>query len=247
MNTPNKSRSFLSGEFHLTRIVVLACAILAGCASTKVTNREVMVTEQIAKPANILVYDFAATADDIPDYSELSTQPFDPSGKPTPEQAELGRKLGTTIAQELAQEIVKMGLPAQRVPLAAVPNEGDLLIRGYLVSVDEGSTTKRVALGFGYGSSELKTVVEGFQMTASGPRKLGTGSLDSGGAKSPGGALGAGMLLLTRNPLGLIVSSGVNVYGETTGEATVEGRAKQTAKEIANQLKVRFEQQGWIK
>ncbi len=55
------------------------------------------------------------------------------------------------------------------------------------------------------------------------------------------------MLLLTRNPLGLIVSSGVDIYGETSGEATVEGRAKQTAREIPNQLKVRFEQQGWAR
>jgi hypothetical protein len=81
----------------------------------------------------------------------------------------------------------------------------------------------------------LKTVAEGFQMTASGPRKLGTGTLDAGGAKNPGGALGVGMLLLTGTPLGLVVSTGANIYGETTGEATVEGRAKQTAKEIADQ------------
>jgi hypothetical protein len=48
---------------------------------------------------------------------------------------------------------------------------------------------KRVTLGFGSGASELKTLVEGYQMTASGPRKLGQGAIDAGGGKIPGGAL----------------------------------------------------------
>ena len=38
----------------------------------------------------------------------------------------------------------------------------------------------------------------------------------------------------------------MKAYGEESGSSTVEGRAKQTAKEIANELKKRFEQQGWI-
>jgi hypothetical protein len=48
------------------------------------------------------------------------------------------------------------------------------------------------------------------------------------------------------NPLGLIVSGGVNLYGEESGRSTIEGRAKQTVKEITDQLKLRFEQQGWV-
>jgi hypothetical protein len=36
------------------------------------------------------------------------------------------------------------------------------------------------------------------------------------------------------------------VYGEESGKSTVEGRAKQTAKEIADVLKKRFKQEGWI-
>jgi hypothetical protein len=38
----------------------------------------------------------------------------------------------------------------------------------------------------------------------------------------------------------------VKVYGEESGSSTVEGRAKQTAQEIAEVLKQRFQQQGWI-
>lgn len=54
------------------------------------------------------------------------------------------------------------------------------------------------------------------------------------------------MLVATGNPVGLVVQSGLKATGELTGYSTIEGRAKQTAKEIGEQLKVRFTQLGWI-
>jgi len=52
--------------------------------------------------------------------------------------------------------------------------------------------------------------------------------------------------LASGNPVGLIVSSEVKGYGEASGKSTVEGRAQQTAKEIAAHLKTRFAEEGWI-
>ena len=83
-------------------------------------------------------------------------------------------------------------------------------------------------------------------MTAQGLRRLGFGTLDSGGGKSPGAAVGAVTFAATANPAGLIVSSGMKAYGEMSGSSKVEGRAKQTAKEIADVLEKRFREQGWI-
>ena len=48
------------------------------------------------------------------------------------------------------------------------------------------------------------------------------------------------------NPAGLIVSTGMKVYGEESGKSKLTGRAKATAKEIADQLRPRFREQGWI-
>ncbi len=84
-------------------------------------------------------------------------------------------------------------------------------------------------------------------MTAHGLRKLGSGTTDSGGSKSPGGVVGLAALVAKGNPAELIVETGVKVYGEKTGSSKVEGRAKQTAEEIAEVLKKRFQEQGWIK
>ncbi len=113
------------------------------------------------------------------------------------------------------------------------------MIRGNLLSIDEGSATKRVAIGFGSGASN-------FQMTAQGLRKLGSGTLESGGGKTPGGALGVAAFIATANPVGLIVGLGMKAYGEFSGSAKIEGRAKETAKEIAKMIKPKFQEQGWI-
>ena len=62
----------------------------------------------------------------------------------------------------------------------------------------------------------------------------------------PGADLGVVSLIATHNPAGLIISSGVKIYDEESGSATIKGRVKGTVKEIADALKLRFEEQGWI-
>ncbi len=223
-----------------------ATILLTGCASTKVSDREQLVTGLVPKPAHILVYNFVATPAEVPADSVLAGEPNLDTSPQTPEQVEEGKKLGAQIAAELVEQIRAMGMPAEQASAGAKAQLNDLVIRGYLLSIKEGSVAKRVAIGFGSGKSELRTLVEGYQETAQGLRKLGSGTVDAGGNKTPGAALGLATFLATANPAGLIVSSGAKAYGEASGSATVEGRAKSTAKEIADVLKQRFQEQGWI-
>jgi hypothetical protein len=217
---------------------------LAGCASTTVTNRQQFVAERLPRPQNIFVYDFAATPADVPRNSALAGE-FD-SMYQTPEQIATGRRLGAEIAAKLVDRISAMGLPAVRAYNVMKLRPNDIVIRGYLLSVNEGSASRRFVIGFGSGASELQVAVEGFQETPRGLRKLGSGTVTSKGGKLPGEATGLGVALATGNPIGLIVSTGAKLYGETSGRNTVEGRADQIANEIADRLKIRFEQQGWI-
>jgi hypothetical protein len=225
---------------------LLAVITVAGCASTKVASRQQLVTGRLPRPAHIWVSDFAATPSDVPADSALAGQYAAPAAPQTAEQLAMGRQLGAAIAAQLVEQIRGMGMPAERAAIGTQPQINDIVIRGYLLSIEEGSAAKRVAIGFGAGGSELRTAVEGYQMTAQGLRKLGSGTLDSGGSKTPGAALGTATFIATANPAGLIVSSGMKVYGEASGSSKVEGRAKDTAKEIAAVLKKRFQEQGWI-
>jgi len=234
---------------HAAIVVAGLCMLVlaTGCASTKVTQQTGGTSERLPKPGQIWVYDFVASAADVPADSLLADEFNVEASDQTSEQAALGRELGASIASELVTEIREMEMPATRAGAGTMPTVDDLVIRGYLVSIDPGSAAKRVAVGLGSGASDLRTVVEGFQVTPTGTlRKLGSGTVDSSGGKAPGGLLGVAAFAATANPAGLIVSSGLKAYGEASGSAKVEGRAKATAQEIAAVLKQRFEAQGWI-
>ena len=233
---------------YFTRIAfcVLALVVAAGCASTETSNQQRLVTGKIPRPHHIWVYDFAATPAEVPAESALAGQHDEHATPQTAEQIATGRKVGEAIATQLVEQILDMGMLAKRASAGTEPQINDLVIRGYLISVDEGNATKRVAIGFGSGASELSVAVEGFQMTAQGLRKLGSGNVGAGGGKSPGAALGVVGLIATANPAGLIVGTGAKAYGEYSGSSKIEGRAKATAKEIADVLKKRFQEEGWI-
>jgi Domain of unknown function (DUF4410) len=226
---------------------LLALVVLAGCASTNVTERQSNIgNEKLARPDRIIVYDFAATPADIPAGSAIAGQVAQPTTQQTPEQIETGRKLGAQIAKELVAKIQDMGLPAVLASGQPAPRVNDIVIKGYLVSVEEGSAGKRILIGFGSGNAELKTMVEGFQMTDHGLRQLGSGELDSGGSKTPGMLVPLAVVAATANPIGLVVGGAVKLYGQESGSDTIAGSAKRTADATAKQLQGAFEKQGWI-
>jgi hypothetical protein len=103
-----------------------------------------------------------------------------------------------------------------------------------------------MAIGFGSGASQLSVAAEGYQMTAQGLRKLGSGTMEAGGSKGPGAAVPLAVALATANPVGLIVGGGIKAYGEMSGKSKIEGRAKDAAKAIVEEMKPRLRQQGWI-
>jgi hypothetical protein len=225
---------------------LFAMAVAAGCASTEITSRHELVTGKLPRPAHIWVYDFVATPADLPPDSALVGQYAEHTTPQTAEQIATGRKVGAEIATKLVDDVRAMGMPAERGVTGTTPQIDDVVIRGYLLAINQGSADKRVLIGFGSGASDLRVAAEGFQMTAHGLRKLGYGTENAGGSKTPGMALGAATLLATHNPIGLIVSGGMKIYGEESGKSTIEGRADQAAKEIADVLKQRFQEQGWI-
>ena len=225
---------------------LFALVILAGCASTKVTTREPYTGESLARPDRIIVSDFVATPAEVPADSVVAAQSAGASTPQTAEEIQIGRKLGTEVAKELVADLQGMGLPAVQAEGQPPPRVGDIVIKGYLVSVDEGSARKRMLVGFGSGAAELKAAVEVYQMTAQGLRRLGAGSTDSAGGKGPGMLAPLAVFAATANPLGLIIGGAVKLHEMKTGSDTINGAAKRTADEIAAQLRVAAQKQGWI-
>lgn len=222
----------------------LILVALAGCASSRVTSYQAY-EGRIARPDRIIVHDVAATPGELrPNVAiagEGAASP--PLG---PEQRALARKLGAEIAANLVRELQTMGLPAVRAEGQPAARDGDGLVVGYFTTMDAGSATERIALGFGAGGAELKTVIKGYLQTANGLRPLGSGEVEAASGKMPGGAVPLVVAVATANPVGLLVAGAAKTYGEVSGSEMIEGAAKRTAHEIATKIQATAEKQGWI-
>jgi hypothetical protein len=227
--------------------IFFALAVLSGCASTNVTQQTPTVSPGLARPNQIWIYDFIADPARLPADASIGPGLSAPTTPLTAEELETGRRLGAIIAKQLVTNIQAMGLSAVQAGPGAAPQVGDGVLRGYLVSVHAGSGVTRFVIGFNAGSSEIDTVVEGYEMTAQGLRPVGSGTLSSSGSKTPGIIAPAAVALATANPIGLIVVGATKIVGEVSGSNTPEGRAKATADAIAEQLRITFRARGWIK
>jgi hypothetical protein len=243
-------RSITAMKSHAKAIgLLVGLAMLTGCASTTVNQQTPMTDPGLARPNQIWVYDFVAASSDMPSDSSLAGQVGAPSTPPTPQEGEIGREYGAMIAQQLVKDIQAMGMPAIEASPGSSPQVGDAVIRGYIVSTEgggAGNMVKRMVIGFGSGTAEMDTMVEGYAVTPRGLRKLGSGTLTSAGNKSPGLIVPAAVAIAAANPVGLIVIGGAKIYGAASGRTGLEGRAKSTADEIAAQLRIRFQDRGWI-
>jgi hypothetical protein len=146
----------LHGSGSRSGIALLAVVLLlGGCASIKVSNRDEYQGEKLARPDRIYVHDFAATLEDLPAWSEVARSSLAQNSTASPEEVEAGRELGVAMTNALVARIAKMGLSAERASDQSVPHPGDIVIVGYLTSIDEGSGFKRVVVGFGSGAAEI--------------------------------------------------------------------------------------------
>jgi hypothetical protein len=108
---------------------LLAVVVAAGCASTEVTRHKPYQGETLARPDRIIVHDFTGNPADVPPESPFAAQ-LAGTIPPTPEQRELGRKLGAQIARQLVADLQGMGLPAVPAAGQPAPRVDDIVLRG---------------------------------------------------------------------------------------------------------------------
>jgi hypothetical protein len=94
---------------------LFALLLVAGCASTKVTERQVYTGEKLARPDRFIVYDFAASPANVHAESALPSETAAAATPQTAQDVEVGRKLGAEVAKQLVADLQGMGLPAVRL------------------------------------------------------------------------------------------------------------------------------------
>jgi hypothetical protein len=217
----------------------LALLLVAGCASSP----GFLGDEELARPGRIIVYDFAASPADLPSDSAVIRHYEEAITPQTAEDVELGQRLGERLAAQLVSDLRAMGLPVERAGSGLPPHPGDLVVRGEIVSIDEGSRTQRMLIGFGAGTASLQTLVEVYQVTATGLRPLGSHEVEAGGGRVPGIlvplSFGAGA--------GGAALAGAGVGKQVLSPSSIERAADQAADQISTTLAAEFQRLGWIR
>ena len=226
---------------------IFTALLVVGCAGADVSNQQSNVaTDAIARPELVIVYDFASTHAGIPPDSALAGLYRERTTPQTPEEIALGRSLGAKVSARLVEELNKNGIVATAAATGPVPLPGDAVIRGEFVSIDKGGRGKRMLIGFGAGSNELHTLVEGYVVTTGGLVPLGSAQIEASGGKTPGMLVPLAVGVATGSVARSLVISGTANVLQELGPESLDGAAKRTAKEIAKVIIKAYEERGWL-
>jgi hypothetical protein len=219
---------------------------LAACSSIKVTNRDRYQGPTLPRPNRIIVYDFAITPDEMPEFAKAGKSYVPPAQPLDEKEMANARKGGAVLAEKLVQDIDEMGLNAVLADGQRAPDVNDIILVGYFGKVTQGSGMKRVVIGFGSGDAGLETHVEAYRMTDQGLAAVGSGSLSSDNKGGPGLIVPALVTVATANPIGLVVGGAVKAGEAVAGKGTLDDTAEKTAAKISEVLEKRFKEEGWI-
>ncbi len=233
-------------EQRLLAVFVLAGMMLNGCTSVEVTP-EAGAAETLAQPSRVLVYDFAVTPQEIqldPVGAEIA-QKIDGTAKSAQEQ-KISHAVARALAKHLVSTIQGMGLPAERASTPPSPTGTEVLIRGQLVSIDQGNEAERMIIGLGAGRSDVEAHAQIYETIAG--QRIAIESM-SGTAKSaitPGAAETMGVGALAGHlVVSTAVTAGVQVANEDLS-ANVDAEAGHLGDKLAESLKALFVKKGWI-
>ena len=125
-----------------------------------------------AAPQVVIVDTFAAAPDEVKLDEGLSTeveQAVKARTAPRAPPGDTGRPSGRRRDRgQAVVEIQDMGLRAERGSAVPSGTQNALLIKGQLVSIDEGNRTERVLVGLGAGRSDVRTHAQVYEVTPTG-------------------------------------------------------------------------------
>ena len=151
------------------RLLIVGCALLAGCANVNVTGRRELSTVPEVTPTIIYVSDFSLDPQSIKlesgllPVSRVNSTRSDESdtlfprllGVPT-EPAVRARELTELMTNSIVEDLRNLGLNASRLTgTSQAPTDG-WLVRGTFIQIDEGNRLSRAVVGFGKGETELQ-------------------------------------------------------------------------------------------
>jgi hypothetical protein len=205
----------------------------------------------LARPDRILVYDFAVTPDEVKLDQGVSAEIMryvsdaGASGR-TADEIKIGHAVANAVSIELVQKLRGYGFFTERALGWPARTGSTLLVKGQLVSIDEGNRTERVLIGLGTGRTSVQANVQVYDLTPQGMRTIDTLRADAKSGYKPGMGLMLGVGGLAGNLVTSAVVSSATTAGSELSWATVEADGKRLANNVAKSLGQFFVTQGWI-
>lgn len=235
------------------RFACLALAVmLAGCASASVTpdtSGPPLTTASSVRPGRIVVDDFAFSASQVSENTAIGARILNSFSSTPAEQREdaIGKEAADALAAEIAKQLGDLGFTVVRGNATTVSQEGDLLIDGEFLNVDEGNRLRRLVIGFGAGASKLDTQVNVYRVTAGARNSLLQFTTHADSGRMPGAAvtMGAGAAAQGGATAGMAAAN-VAAGGAKTYTSQVAYLSDKTADQVVAYLSQYFAQQGWI-
>ena len=234
-------------QFRLFLAAGTTALLLSGCASSQLTVQDADLLERPA-PSQVFVAQFAFSANDVsPDQSIIKRMNNQLNNVP-PQTAE--EQAGLSVARVMQKTLIKNlnneGITATATLDNIVPPVGSLIIEGELLTVKEGNSFQRMAVGLGAGQSQVISYVTAYYISPTGPINLVKFYSNSKSSVKPGVA---SMLVVPAAAGGSLATTAVvggTVDTLTARRQTAEADAARTAKQIAKKMDQVFETEGWI-
>ena len=219
---------------------------LGACAPTTVQTQQDYSGTALPRPDRVIVYDFAVSPDEVTldeGLTEELVRSFQ-SASATEQERMMGSQVARAIAGTLVEEIISAGLYAEPAQESPPFPDNVVLIKGQILSIDEGNRTIRTLIGLGAGRTAIEAdaqvlylaqgtttprLIENMQAAARSDRLPGVGE-----------TLFPGELLIN-----LAAGAGGAAADETFG-ANVEADGKRMGRQIADHVGPVFANQGWI-
>jgi len=219
-------------------------AIGMGCASAGVTRVPGSADPgMLPRPGVVYVYDFAVSSNDV--VIDTLGADFMSEGTKLTDEEKQAYATSNALSEAIVEQLGKEGIYAQRANDGDIPPLHALVLKGQFITIDEGSRFKRMVIGFGAGSSELRANVQAYQETARGLHPIGEAVAEAKGSKTPGMAIPvAGGAAMGSAATSAIVSGGMNIARETRGAMNPD--VERMAKKIAERAKAFYVRQGWL-
>jgi len=219
-------------------------AIGLGCASASVTTKPGPADgAMLLRPSVVYIYDFAVSADDV--VIDTLGADFMSEGEKLSEEERQAYATANALSEAIVAELRKVGINARRANDGDIPPLHALVLKGQFITINEGSRFKRMAIGFGAGSSELRANVQAYQATERGLRRIAEAEAEASGSKMPGMAVPvAGGAVMGSAATSAVISGGMNIAKETRGAMNPD--AQRMAEKIAERAKAFYERQGWL-